>query len=53
MSFVENPDDTPLQSTKKHVSYLIQTIENHSENASLDRILGDLQKISEKLQKVE
>ena len=50
MAFVYDGDESPLQNAKRHVGYIIQTIENHPENSSLERILADLKKLSTTLQ---
>lgn len=51
MAFVYDKNDPPNQIAKNYVGYMIQTIENHRENTSLDRILKDLKQLSEILQK--
>ena len=53
MTFVYDDGDTPLQNAKNYVGYMIQTIQNHPENASLARIEKDLQKLSKILTKIK
>jgi len=53
MAFVYNDDDTPTQNAKNYVGYMIQTIQNHPENSSLERIEKDLQRLNEILEKIK
>lgn len=52
MAFVYNDEDTPTQNAKNYVGYIIQTIQNHPENATLERIEGDLQRLNEILERI-
>lgn len=52
MAFVYDKNDPPLEVAKNYLGYIIQTIENHPENASLDRIKKDLQRLSKILKMI-
>ena len=51
MAFVEDPDEQPIVAARRYVGYLIQTIQNHPQNSSLERILKDLQRLSKIIEK--
>jgi len=52
MAFVQNPDESPLENARRHVGFLIQTIENHPQNATQERILVELQRLAETLRNI-
>ena len=52
MAFIYDKNDPPLEVAKNYVGYIIQTIQNHPENARLDRIEKDLQQLSKILKMI-
>jgi len=47
MAFVPNPENELIENVRNHVSYILQTIENH--NPTMERVKGDLERMSEAL----